>query len=96
MSGSAKERFEKTRALYDGVYDRFVEFQLSPLAREHFECLGDFIHETNGLAQKLGRALLSVETLPSRGELNILWSHEHNLQAHIGVMELILELSGER
>ena len=90
---TTKERFEKIGAQYDAIYDRFVEFHLSPLGREHKGCLGDFIHETNGLAGKLGRALLNVETLPSRGERNILWSHEHNLLSHMGVMELILKLS---
>ena len=86
MSGSAKERFEEIRDRYDGIYDQIVAFHNSLPPGEHRECMGDFIHETSGMAGKVGRALL-------RGEMPEHRPSYYNLRAHAGVMELILALA---
>lgn len=92
MSGSAKERFEEVRDRYDKVDKQFDEFHLSPLVREYKEVLGDFIHETRGLACKVGRALLKGE-LPKSGKPDTKWGSYNDLLTHVGIMELILSLA---
>ena len=91
MSGSAKERFEKIRDQYDKVDKQFCEFRLSPLAREHKEVLGDFIHETRRLAGNVGRCLRKG-TLPKHGEPSKYWKHYNTLLTNMGIMELISAL----
>ena len=91
MSGSVRKLFEETRDRYDEIYERFLEFHFSPIGGEHQDTLGDFIHGTNRLAQKVGRALLKG-TLPKRGEISTAWRDHDALTTAMGIMELILEM----
>lgn len=94
MSNSPKELYEELKDRYDAIYERFEKFHNSPLALEHKETLADFIHDTAGLAQRVGRALLKGE-LPEGKRPSPLWHNYNALLTATGIMELILALASD-